>query len=248
MNSQAKSSLIIPIEFPLPSLLFQSKRLYFLAKRFLDIVASLLFITIFAPIYLVIVVAIKFDSKGNVIYRQPRIGTKVHFKQGKMVVERFYFDCLKFRTMYKDVNSKLHEEYIRAFILNNQEAMSKINQGNPKRKIVNDPRITRVGKILRKYSLDEFPQFINVLKGEMTLVGPRPPLPYEVELYQPWHYKRLEVPQGLTGLWQVTARSSVDFDEMVRLDLEYIQKQTLWLDLKILLKTPAVVIMGKGGG
>lgn len=114
------------------------------------------------------------------------------------------------------------------------------------RKLENDSRITRVGRFLRKYSLDELPQFLNVLRGDMSLVGPRPPIDYEVDLYKPWHMKRFMARQGLTGLWQVTARSTASFEEMVQLDIEYIEKKSLWLDIKIIAKTPFVMIAGKG--
>jgi lipopolysaccharide/colanic/teichoic acid biosynthesis glycosyltransferase len=112
----------------------------------------------------------------------------------------------------------------------------------------NDPRITRIGKFVRKSSIDELPQLINVLRGEMSLVGPRPPLLYEVDLYQDWHKRRFEVPPGITGIWQVSGRNRVSFDEMVRMDLEYIEKQSLWLDIKLLLKTPRAVIGAQGAG
>jgi lipopolysaccharide/colanic/teichoic acid biosynthesis glycosyltransferase len=114
------------------------------------------------------------------------------------------------------------------------------------RKLVNDPRVTRIGRFLRKSSIDEIPQFINVVKGEMSLVGPRPAIPYEVEMYKPWHCRRLETIPGITGLWQVTARSLVDFDEIINLDIQYIDQQSFWLDLKILIKTPKAVLFCKG--
>jgi lipopolysaccharide/colanic/teichoic acid biosynthesis glycosyltransferase len=113
-------------------------------------------------------------------------------------------------------------------------------------KLIHDPRVTRLGRTLRKSSLDELPQLWNVLRGEMSLVGPRPPIPYEVEEYEPWHWQRLETKPGLTGLWQVGPRSAADFNEMVRLDMQYIEQQSLWLDLKILAKTPLAVLRGKG--
>jgi lipopolysaccharide/colanic/teichoic acid biosynthesis glycosyltransferase len=149
--------------------------------------------------------------------------------------------------MYQDAESEMHRAYIQAFIHNDQQGMSELQNGDTEvRKLVDDPRITPLGRFLRKSSLDELPQLWNVFKGDMSLVGPRPPIPYEVEMYEPQHCRRLGTKPGITGLWQVTARSSADFDEMVSLDVEYIEHQSLWLDLKILLQTPMVVLRGKG--
>jgi lipopolysaccharide/colanic/teichoic acid biosynthesis glycosyltransferase len=117
---------------------------------------------------------------------------------------------------------------------------------NSTRKLVNDPRITRIGKILRKTSLDELPQLVNILAGEMSWVGPRPAIIYELEEYQTWHFHRFSATPGLTGLWQITARCSADFDEMVKLDIDYIEQQSMWLDIKIIFKTPFVVLSCKG--
>jgi lipopolysaccharide/colanic/teichoic acid biosynthesis glycosyltransferase len=149
--------------------------------------------------------------------------------------------------MYWNVDDQVHREYVNNLIKGNLE---KINQGDGKEplyKMKSDARITKIGKIIRKLSIDELPQFFNVLKGEMSLVGPRPPIPYEVEKYEPWHLRRiLEVKPGITGLWQVGGRSTTSFDDMVRLDLRYVQTWSFWLDLKILLKTVRAVIRPKG--
>jgi lipopolysaccharide/colanic/teichoic acid biosynthesis glycosyltransferase len=179
---------------------------------------------------------IKPTSKGPVIYKQERLG-------------RFgaRFKCLKFRTMYSNNDPKIHQEYVQKFIagkdgLNNSEGSDK-----PVYKLVKDPRVTFVGGLLRKTSLDELPQFWNVLRGDMSLVGPRPPVPYEFEVYDIWHRRRvLEVRPGVTGLWQVSGRNRTRFDEMVRLDLRYCQTWSIWLDLKILLATPKAVFNGGG--
>jgi lipopolysaccharide/colanic/teichoic acid biosynthesis glycosyltransferase len=169
-------------------------------------------------------------------------------KRGKQKVWQTGNFCFyKFRTMHKNVNEALHRSYIQAFIHNDCQKMNELQcENTPLRKLVNDPRVTRLGHFLRKYSLDELPQLWNVIRGDMSLVGPRPAIPYEVDEYKPWHYKRFETPQGLTGLWQVTARSSADFDEMIQLDIEYIRKQSLWVDLWILFQTPLAVIKSKG--
>jgi lipopolysaccharide/colanic/teichoic acid biosynthesis glycosyltransferase len=146
-----------------------------------------------------------------------------------------------------DADSALHKAYVQALIRRDEIGMAAAQNGEtPTRKLVNDRRVTRLGRFLRRSSLDELPQLWNVLKGDMSLVGPRPPIPYEVEAYELWHWKRLEAIPGMTGLWQVEARSSVGFDEMVRLDIWYAEHQSLWMDLKILLKTPFAVLSMRG--
>jgi lipopolysaccharide/colanic/teichoic acid biosynthesis glycosyltransferase len=145
--------------------------------------------------------------------------------------------------MYWNGDDQIHREYVSNLIEGQLEEINKGEKGNPFFKLKDDSRITRVGKIIRKLSIDELPQFFNVLKGEMSLVGPRPPIPYEVEKYKPWHLRRiLEMKAGITGLWQVSGRSKTTFDEMVRLDLRYVQNWSIWLDLKILIKTIKEVI------
>jgi len=151
--------------------------------------------------------------------------------------------------MYVNNDSGIHQEYIKKFIL--EQGSYNIKNGDRGKenvyKIKDDPRVTPIGRFLRKSSLDEFPQFINVLKGEMSLIGPRPPLPYEVKIYDIWHKRRItEVKPGITGLWQVNGRSSTTFDEMVRLDIRYIKEWSIWLDIKILFQTPRAVLVGKG--
>jgi lipopolysaccharide/colanic/teichoic acid biosynthesis glycosyltransferase len=142
---------------------------------------------------------------------------------------------------------RIHREYVRKFIAGKADPAGVGDNQNVVYKIQDDPRVTRVGKFLRKTSLDELPQFINVLKGEMSLVGPRPPIPYELEAYQIWHRRRvLEAKPGITGLWQVNGRSRLKFDDMVRLDLQYAKTWSLWLDIKILLQTPRAVLFGAG--
>src|SRR5579864_5161204 len=205
-------------------------------KRVMDIVGSALALIILSPLFLAIVVAIKLTSKGPVIFRQERLG-----QFGKS------FDCLKFRTMYLNNDPKIHRDFVERFIIGKEETQRK-NEAEPVvYKITNDPRVTPIGKFLRKTSLDELPQFWNVLRGEMSLVGPRPPLPYEFEVYDFWHRRRVyEVRPGVTGLWQVSGRSRTSFDEMVRLDLRYSQSWSLWLDLKILIATPRAVFTSEG--
>jgi lipopolysaccharide/colanic/teichoic acid biosynthesis glycosyltransferase len=208
-----------------------SKKLKAAGKRLLDIIGSLFAMIVFSPLFVIIPVLIKLTSTGPVFFRQQRIG---------MFGRQFSF--LKFRSMAVNNDSKIHQEYIKKLINRNAPAGAKTSTVF---KIADDPRVTSVGRILRKTSLDEIPQFFNVLKGDMSLVGPRPPIPYELAYYKHWHRRRVvEVRPGITGLWQVMGRSKTTFDEMVRLDLQYIKKQSLWLDLKIILRTPAALIKG----
>jgi lipopolysaccharide/colanic/teichoic acid biosynthesis glycosyltransferase len=149
--------------------------------------------------------------------------------------------------MYVNNNHAIHREYVKSLIVGSALPQQTAKEGHATYKLTNDPRVTAVGKILRKTSLDELPQFLNVLKGDMSLVGPRPPIPYEVENYDIWHRRRLlAVKPGITGLWQVKGRSRTTFDEMVRLDLQYAKSWSVWLDLKILLQTPRAVVQGTG--
>jgi len=205
-------------------------------KRVIDIVGSSALLLLFGPFLAAIALAIKLTSKGPVIFRQERVG-----EFGAR------FKCLKFRTMYTNNDSKIHQEFIQRFIAG-QTGSEKSEPGKTVvYKITNDPRVTAIGRFLRKTSLDEFPQFWNVLKGEMSLVGPRPPVPYEFHVYDTWHRRRvLEVRPGVTGLWQVSGRSRMCFDDMVRLDLRYSQSWSLGLDLKILMATPRAALGGEG--
>ena len=207
-----------------------------LVKRSIDIVGSLLALMITSPLFVAIAVAIKLTSKGSVLFRQRRIG---QYGQG--------FTFLKFRSMQSGNNSAIHEEFVKRLIAGAIDSGPTTDHQQNVYKLRDDPRVTTVGRFLRRTSLDELPQFLNVLTGEMSLVGPRPPVPYEVENYDLWHRRRLqEVKPGITGLWQVTGRSRTKFDDMVRLDLQYAKSWSLWLDLKILWRTPGAVLMGDG--
>ncbi len=206
----------------------------FMAKRTMDIAGSIAGLIIFLPFFMVIPVLIKLTSKGPVLFKQERVG-----RFGK----NFMF--LKFRSMRVNNDDCIHKEFVNNFIGSSGKKCVVGMDGIYK--IKDDPRVTKVGKILRKSSLDELPQFINVLKGDMSLVGPRPPIPYELEKYDTWHKRRiLEMKPGITGLWQVKGRSSTSFDEMVRLDLKYITEWSLWSDVKVLCMTPWVVLTYKG--
>jgi lipopolysaccharide/colanic/teichoic acid biosynthesis glycosyltransferase len=169
----------------------------------------------------------------------------VFFKQQRVGERGKPFTMLKFRTMHVNNDSAIHKEFVSKLIKGATPVGG--DGGNAAFKIVNDPRVTPIGRLLRKSSLDELPQLWNVLRGDMSLVGPRPPLSYEVEQYKPWHYRRvLEAKPGITGLWQVSGRSRTNFDDMVRLDLRYAKNPSAWMDIKILLATPKAVISGKG--
>lgn len=205
-------------------------------KRAMDIAGSLLALLMLSPVLVVVALAIKVSSPGPIFFRQQRMGR--HAKR---------FTFLKFRSMYFTDDHRIHQEYVKQLISGGSG--SENGNGNQTNvfKLTNDPRITSIGRILRRTSLDEAPQFLNVLAGQMSLVGPRPPIPYEFESYDLWHAQRLlAVKPGITGLWQVEGRSRVAFDDMVRLDLKYASSWSLWLDLKILLKTPGAVVSGAG--
>jgi lipopolysaccharide/colanic/teichoic acid biosynthesis glycosyltransferase len=202
----------------------------------IDVAGSLVMLVLLAPVLLMIAAAIKASSRGPVLYRQKRVGQYGQF-----------FTFLKFRSMHIDNDHRVHKEYVTQLITSQMKSEVSDRDGDPVYKLTNDRRVTGLGKFLRRSSIDELPQLINVLQGNMSLVGPRPPIPYELEAYQTWHRRRLlEVKPGITGLWQVTGRSRVKFDEMVRLDLRYATSWTPWLDFKILLRTPFAVIRGGG--
>lgn len=207
---------------------------YLAWKRGLDVLIALGLLLLFGPLMVLIVFGILFSSPGPVLYRQVRIG-----KNGKP------FNMLKFRSMQVKNNPDLHRDYVQKLIRENTQPLS---IGQKVLKMQGDPRITGIGKYLRKFGLDELPQFFNVLKGEMSIVGPRPSLLYEYELYEEWHKRRLSVLPGITGYWQVFAHNAVAFDDMVQMDLEYIRSMNFWLDIKIMAFTPMEMIKGKGMG
>ena len=203
-------------------------------KRLFDLAGATVGGLVLLPVFLAVAIGIKLTSPGPILFRQKRIG-----KDGKE------FTFYKFRSMI-DGDDARHREYSEAFVRNGSEA-GLDERGRKVYKITDDPRITRVGRFLRRTSLDEFPQLVNVLRGDMSLVGPRPCLPYEWELYEGWHKARLGATPGLTGLWQVTGRSNVSFNDMVILDLYYLYNWSFLWDLKLILQTIPVIILGKGG-
>jgi lipopolysaccharide/colanic/teichoic acid biosynthesis glycosyltransferase len=214
----------------------EEKKFSRFVKRSVDIVGSILALIVCSPLLGIISLAIKLTSRGPILFKQKRVG---QYGVG--------FGFLKFRSMECANDPSIHREYVRRFIAGEPDPSQAVGGRHVVYKIQNDPRVTRVGKFLRRTSLDELPQLINVLKGEMSLVGPRPPIPYELEAYRIWHRRRvLEAKPGITGLWQVSGRSRLKFDDMVRLDLQYAKRWSLWLDIKILLQTPRAVLFGEG--
>ena len=212
------------------------RKMFRVLKRTMDIVGSALALLFFSPIFLAIAFAVKVTSEGPIFFRQRRIG-----QNGKS------FIFLKFRSMKVNNDAGIHKDYVQKLIAGKADKQPSNGSADGVYKLTRDPRVTRIGAFLRKSSLDELPQFINVLKGEMSLVGPRPPVPYEVEAYDIWHRRRLlEAKPGITGLWQVSGRSRVKFDDMVRLDLHYARTWSPWTDVKILWRTPGAVVLGNG--
>lgn len=213
----------------------RKRRISLLLKRGMDIVGSAAALVALSPIFLVLAVLVKLTSKGPVFFRQERVG---------QYGVRFVF--VKFRSMIVSTDAKIHEKYVKDFIAG-KAAMRHDGSSKAVFKITDDPRVTWIGRFMRRTSLDEIPQFWNVLKGEMSLVGPRPPIPYELEAYGLWHRRRLlEAKPGITGLWQIHGRSRTTFDDMVRLDLQYSKTWSPLLDVKILLRTPRAVFSGDG--
>lgn len=214
----------------------QIRQGYLRAKRILDVLCTLLLLPLLCVVMLIIAVLIRIDSEGPIFYRQKRVGQ-----------DGVEFEMLKFRSMHVDNDDVLHREAVKRY-MNGDLLNHDKGDACTIYKLVDDPRITRVGRIIRKLSLDEFPQFFNVLRGEMSLVGPRPPLPYEVEAYSSRACLRLCGKPGITGYWQVYGRSRVTFEEMVEMDIDYLQQQSILQDIKLIILTVPVMASGRGGG
>jgi lipopolysaccharide/colanic/teichoic acid biosynthesis glycosyltransferase len=193
-------------------------------KRLIDVVGAGVGLLVLSPLLAVIALAVRLDSRGPVLFRQTRLGRALE-----------EFDVLKFRTMHTGQSEDMHREYIAKLVAGSDE------EGGLK-KLTNDPRVTRTGRLLRKTSLDELPQLMNALRGEMSLIGPRPALRYELEHYEARHFERFAVKPGMTGLWQVSGRNRLGFREMLDLDAEYARRSSFMLDMKILVKTPAAAL------
>jgi lipopolysaccharide/colanic/teichoic acid biosynthesis glycosyltransferase len=219
---------------------------YFLIKRILDIIITIMLLIVSLPVMGLVVVLVVLSSPGPVIFSQDRVGVKKCYYNNQPYWKKVIYRNYKFRTMEINADTSIHQAFVKALIENNETEMAAL-QGKPtqSRKLVNDSRVTSAGRFLRKFSLDELPQLWNVLRGEMSLVGPRPAIPYEVEMYRPWHLRRLETLPGITGLQQVKGRST-DFDQQVCFDIEYIENQSIWLDISIMFRTIWAVISTKG--
>jgi len=229
----ATSESIALDDFPIT----EERRGYELIKRMQDVSMAIIALLLLSPLWLLIGLVIRLTSDGPAIHRQ------------KNVIGRYGrpFTLYKFRTMFVNIDDAQHREAIARFVEGKAlDVIEKDGQEVPVYKLTRDPRVTPVGRFLRKTGLDEIPQLINVLRGELALVGPRPPLDYEYERYTNRHKRRLEVLPGITGLYQVTARSQVPFERMIEIDLDYVQRRSYWFDLKIMLLTPWVLITGKG--
>ena len=240
-DAAALSCLSRDVSTPQPSLFLAADNTRFFGlqgrlKRAFDVLAAGFLLAVTSPLFLVIALLIKRSGPGPVFFVQERLG-----RDGQPF--RFY----KFRTMEHNSDDAIHRQFAAMFINGDEDGCRSKNGDQKVFKMCRDPRVTGIGCWLRRTSLDELPQILNVLRGDMSLVGPRPPIAYEIEHYQPWHMERLKVTPGLTGLWQVSGRSSVPFEEMVRMDVQYINHWSLWLDLRIMLRTVPVVLQGTGG-
>lgn len=225
----------------------ESRRAYYAVKEFFGGVISVILLITISPLLLLIAILIKLDSPGPILFSHSRVGARRKWVDGKLTWQRVDFTFYKFRTMIHNADPAIHKAYVQALINNDEQKMDEIQQCHTKvRKLIKDPRITRVGRYLRKLSLDELPQFYNVIRGDMSIVGPRPALSYEVDVYKPWQLARLQAKPGITGLQQVTARCITSFDEQIKLDLEYIDRQSLMLDLVLLVKTPLAIFIARG--
>jgi lipopolysaccharide/colanic/teichoic acid biosynthesis glycosyltransferase len=213
----------------------------------MDIVGACILLVLVSPLLAIVPIAIRLDSKGPALFGQQRIRGRQIDGGPDWALETFRL--YKFRTMVADADPSIHQHYIEAYIARNEAELAALRPGRgngESYRPLRDPRVTRVGAVLRKLSLDELPQLWNVLRGDMSLVGPRPPLPYEVALYGERELQRLTTPQGITGLAQVRGRCSIGFDDLVHYDLEYMSSQSMWLDLWVLALTLPVVLSRRG--
>ncbi|MFB3814505.1 MAG: sugar transferase [Terriglobales bacterium] len=233
----------------MPSLIDKSERAHFYIayrpyyrwKRVIDVVGASVLLVIFAPLMLLITVLIKLDSRGSVFFVQQRVGAR-HIRRGDwMLCVLCTFPFYKFRSMVENADSAVHVDYIRKFVSDRTKNVADVTF-----KLQSDHRITRLGRLLRRSSCDELPQLFNVIRGDMSLVGPRPIPTYEAQLYRDSDFQRLTALPGITGIWQVKGRGKVPFDEMMRMDKHYASRSSFWLDLKILLLTIPAVLTGRG--
>jgi lipopolysaccharide/colanic/teichoic acid biosynthesis glycosyltransferase len=228
-----------------------ASRLTHWVKRGLDLAGSAFLLVLVGPLIALLMVAIRLEGPGSPIFKQQRIGARRVRVAGQSSWEVHPFTMYKLRTMHSDADESLHREYMEAYVAGDDVAMVSLQpeaDAATSYKLAADPRVTRVGRVLRTLSLDELPQLFNVLKGDMSLVGPRPPLPYEVSHYEPQHLRRLAGLPGITGWWQVNGRCETSFEEMVRLDLEYLEARSLAMDIRILVMTLPAMCKARGAG
>jgi lipopolysaccharide/colanic/teichoic acid biosynthesis glycosyltransferase len=220
---------------------------YFISKRVIDILTAFIALVLLSPMMLLIAILIRLDSPGSAFFVQQRVRGKREILDGKVIWKQVVFPCYKFRSMIPKADPSVHRAYIKTLIEKDDCGNPNLQGGDQEiKKLTSDNRVTRLGRILRRTSLDELPQFLNVLMGDMSLVGPRPAIPYEVEMYKPWYHRRLDAKPGITGLWQVSGRSTLGFDEMIKLDIKYVEEQSLKMDLMIIFKTPLIILSRKG--
>lgn len=227
----------------------EERRLYFACKRVFDFSVAAMLLVVLSPLMLLIGVLIVLDTPGSSIFTQPRVGLRRRGSGRRATWELGTFAFYKFRSMVDGADPSVHKTFTQALIRNDQSTVEELLAGEDRlKKMTRDARITRVGRFLRKSSLDELPQLWNVLRGDMGLVGPRPPTIYEAEMYNRRQARRMGAVPGMTGLWQVSGRCCTNYEQMIQWDLEYIQQQSFWLDLKILALTPLAVLRARGAG
>jgi lipopolysaccharide/colanic/teichoic acid biosynthesis glycosyltransferase len=241
--STHSSPLASPIVAALEASDVRVPRRSLISKRCFDLVFTSVLFLLLLPLMLLIAAAIKLDSRGPALFVQERVGARPRAQNGRIGWEVRTFRLYKFRSMVTNADPSTHQAHVRAFV---RGRVTGAQGGHARFKLAHDPRLTRVGRLLRRTSLDELPQIINVLKGEMSLVGPRPVPAYEVAEYQPADAERLLALPGMTGLWQVSGRADVPFVEMMRMDRQYVRARSFWLDLKILGATIPAVLSGRG--
>ena len=220
-------------------------------KRAMDVTISAILLILLAPLMVILTFIVKSSSDGPAVFKQERVGAKMAFRNGRLTWEPTTFTFYKFRSMYQNSDSARHKAFFQAFVNNDADTMKSLQgddeiKNGESFKMTNDPRVTPIGATLRKTSLDELPQLMNIMQGHMSLVGPRPCIPYEVEMYKDWYRERLNAKPGLTGLWQVEGRSAVTFEDTMKMDIQYVRTQNIVLDMKIFLMTPIAVIKSKG--
>jgi lipopolysaccharide/colanic/teichoic acid biosynthesis glycosyltransferase len=236
-----------PEDLALVTQMNEQRRFYFLSKRILDITVAGILLVVLSPVLLLIAIVIVLDSPGPAIFRQPRVGLRRIDHGFSAMWEIHTFTFYKFRSMVHGADPAVHRDFTRALLSHDQAKVEEMLAGEAHlEKMTNDSRITRFGKLVRKASIDELPQLWNVLKGDMTLVGPRPPTVYEAEMYNRRQARRMAAVPGMTGLWQISGRCCKGYEEMIEQDLRYVDHQSLWLDLKILALTPVMVLRAQG--